>query len=524
MKYDIVIAGGGFAAVYCARTLGKVLGKAEGHRRVALISERNVFTFQPMLAEVVGASLLAQDVVNPLRQFCRGVTVLQGRIHSVHWARRELVLDGGRFTRNHTVNFEHLVLTLGAVTDLSNVPGLAEYGWPMRTVSDALRLRSAIINRLEEANLVEDPAIRARLLTFVVVGGGYTGVETAGQLCALVTESKHLYFNLRNAVPRVILVHGKDQLLAEIGPELGDYARKILERNHVEVRLNTRVIEVTATKAILNDGTTLDAATLVSTIGSAPNPIVLDLCQQIGATAIKGRIQTEPSMRVPGQTHLWAAGDCAAVPWSDKGTLKLSPPTSQFAVRHGRQLALNLLRALKNEPLKPFAYRYLGQLATIGSREAVAEILGFHFRGFIAWWLWRTIYLSKLPGIARKLRVIVDWTMELVFSRDISLVLPPPDEVIRAIHLETDEGLVSIGDQVRAFYYIRRGAIQVTDAAGVIHSLGTGAVIDQNFLNNQEHWPINAVATESSDVIIFRGQALKLLKNELRLIPKAAKS
>ncbi len=520
MKYDVVIAGGGFAAAYCARTLGKILGREEGHRRVALISERNVFTFQPMLAEVVGASLLAQDVVNPLRQFCRGVTVLQGRIHSVDWVRRELALDGGRFTRNHTVNFEHLVLGLGAVTDLSKVPGLAEYGWPMRTVTDALRLRSAIINRLEEANLVEDPVIRARLLTFVVVGGGYTGVETAGQLRALVAESWHLYFNLRNALPRVILVHSQGQLLAEIGPELGAYARRILERNQVEVRLNTRVIEVTAVKAILNDGTAIDAATLVSTIGSAPNPIVLDICKQIGAGAPKGRIETEPSMRVPGQTHLWAAGDCAAVPWSDKGTIKVSPPTSQFAMRHGQQLARNLARALKGEPLKPFSYRYLGQLATIGSREAVAEILGFHFRGFIAWWLWRTIYLSKLPGIARKLRVIVDWTMELIFSRDISLVLPSPDDVLRAIHLEKDETLVAKGDQVRAFFYIRRGTLQITTSKGVIHTLSSGAVIDQQFLEGQEEWPIDAQATESSDVMVFRGQALKLLKNELRLTPK----
>ena len=522
MKYDVVIAGGGFASAYCARTLGKILGTEEGHRRVALISERNVFTFQPMLAEVVGASLLAQDVVNPLRQFCRGVTVLQGRIHSVDWARRELALDGGRFTRNHPVHFEHLVLGLGAVTDLSKVPGLAEYGWPMRTAADALRLRSAIINRLEEANLVEDPVVRARLLTFVVVGGGYTGVETAGQLRALVTESWHLYFNLRASLPRVILVHSQGQLLAEIGPELGAYAQKVLERNQVEVRLNTRVIEGTATKAILNDGTTLDAATLVSTIGSAPNPIVLDICKQIGAAAPKGRIETEPSMRVPGQTHLWAAGDCAAVPWNDKGTVKVSPPTSQFALRHGQQLAHNLIRALKNEPLKPFAYRYLGQLATIGSREAVAEILGFHFRGFIAWWLWRTIYLGKLPGIARKLRVIVDWTMELIFSRDISLVLPPPDEVLRAIHLEKDETLVANGDQIRAFYYVRRGTIQITTARGVVHTLGAGSVIDQNFLDGQEQWPIDALATESSDIIVFRGQALKLLKNELRLAPKSA--
>ena len=519
MKFDVVIAGGGFAAAYCARALGSILGPEEGHRRVAMISERNVFTFQPMLAEVVGSSLHPNDVVNPLRHFCRNVTVLQGRIHAIDWSRRELTVDGGRFTRNQAVHFEHLVLALGAVTDLSKVPGLAEYGWPMRTVADALRLRSAIINRLEEANLIEDPVVRARLMTFVVVGGGYTGVETAGQLNALVTECSHLYFNLRSLRPRVILVHSQDHLLAEIGPELGSYARGVLERNNVEVKLNTRVIEVTATKALLSDGSTLDAATLVSTIGSAPNPLVVDLCRQVGATSLKGRIQTDPCMRVPGQTHLWAAGDCAAVPWNDRGTDRVSPPTSQFALRHGQQLGLNLARALKNQPLRPFAYRYLGQLATIGSREAVAEILGFHFRGFIAWWLWRTIYLGKLPGIARKLRVIIDWTMELIFSRDISLLLPPSEDLLRAIHLEKDEALVSSGDSLRAFYYVRRGSIEITTSDGKKHTLGSGSVINQNFLGEAERWPIDAVATDSSDVIVFRGRALELFRKELRLSP-----
>jgi len=164
MEYDVVIAGGGFAGAYCARALGRALGKSEGERRIALVAERNVLVFQPMLAEVAGSSLSPIDVVNPLRQFCRGVNVLQGTIQRIDWASKTLSLDGGRFTRDHKVGFKHLVLALGSVTDLGSVPGMPEYGWPMKNVSDALRLRAALINRLEEANLVEDPAIRTRLL------------------------------------------------------------------------------------------------------------------------------------------------------------------------------------------------------------------------------------------------------------------------------------------------------------------------------------------------------------------------
>ena len=517
MKFDVVIAGGGFAGAYCAKALGRALGREVGTARVALIAERNVLIFQPMLAEVVGASLSPQDVVNPLRQFCRGVTVLQGRIHAVDTARKELTIDGGRFTRNQVVGYEHLVVALGHVTDLSKVPGMTEYGWPMKTVSDALRLRSALINRLEEANLVDDPAVRARLLTFVVVGGGYTGVETAGQLHALVAESMRLYPRLESSHPRVVLVHSQAQLLAEIGPELGDYARQVLERNEVEVKLNIRVTEVTATRALLSDGTSIEAATLVSTIGNAPNPIVLDLCRQLGIEADRGRIPVTAVLQSERHPTLWSAGDCARVPWNDRGTEKVSPPTAQFAMRQGTQLGQNLARALRGAPLRPFHYRYLGQLATIGSREAVAEVLGFHFRGFIAWWLWRTIYLAKLPGIMRRLRVMIDWTFELVFTRDISLVQPPPEDLMRAIHLEKGEFLFVRDEKPRAFYYLRRGRILLKDAEGQDSVLETGCVIDQGLLGRRETWPCDATAAESSDLIVFRGKAFEMLRKELML-------
>ncbi len=521
MKFDIVIAGGGFAGAYCARTLARTLGAAEGEKRVALIAERNVLVFQPMLAEVAGASLGPADVVNPLRHFCRGVVVLQGTIQAVNWGRRELVVDGGRFTRNHVVGFNHLVLTLGGVTDLSIIPGMREYGWPMRSVTDALRLRAAVINRMEEANLIADPAVRARLLTFVVVGGGYTGVETAGQLHDLVYEAKKFYVNLRQSPLRVVLVHSREHLLLEIGPKLGDYARRVLEERQIEVRLKSRVVEVTANKVLLDDGTSIGGCTVVSTVGNAPNPIVLSVCRQAGTECQKGRIAVEPTMRVPGHDNLWAAGDCAAVPWNDRGEVKVSPPTAQFALRQGVQLGRNLARMLRGQPLQPFRHRYLGQLATIGERHAVAEVMGWHFRGFIAWWMWRTIYLGKLPGIARKLRVVIDWTFDIFFAKDISVVLPPADETVRAIHLETGELLFERASPVRAFFYIRRGEVQVTTSAGVL-MFGAGSILDQALLDETSCWTGEAIATASSDLIAFRGRAFELLRDELRLTPQPA--
>ena len=322
MEFDVVIAGGGFAGAYCARALGKALGREAGEKRVALVAERNVLVFQPMLAEVAGSSLAAVDVVNPLRQFCRGVNVLQGTIQKIDWASKTLTIDGGRFTRDHRVGFGHLVVAMGSVTDLHAIPGMAEYGRPMRDVSDALRLRAAFINRLEEANLVEDPQTRSRLLTFVVIGGGYTGVEMAGQMLDFVRQAHTYYANLRGLGFRVVLVHSGAELLAEIGPELGAYARKILEKRGVEIRLKTRVTAVTASQVILDDGTRIEANTVVTTIGNAPNPVVMDLCAQLGIVAQRGRIPTDSAMRVAGHKDLWAAGDGASVPWNDKGQAK----------------------------------------------------------------------------------------------------------------------------------------------------------------------------------------------------------
>ncbi len=520
MKYDVVIAGGGFAGAYCAKVLGKALGAA-GVKRVALIAERNVLVFHPMLAEVAGAALSPLDVVNPLREFCRNVDVLQGVIQKVDWAQKQLVLDGGRFTRNHVVTFDHLVLTLGSVTDMSRVPGMGDHAWPMKSVADALRLRAALINRLEEANLVEDAELRQRLMTFVVVGGGYTGVETAGQIMDLLHEVRPLYANLKDTRPKVILAHSRAHLLEEIGEKLGDYAQRVLEKRGMEVRLNTRVMEVTAAKVILQDGNFIEAHTVICTVGNAPSPVVLDLVKQLGLANDKGRIEAEPTMRVKGVDKLWASGDCASVPWNDKGEMKIAPPTAQFAMRQGKQLGENIARVLRQgagAELRPFSYRYMGQLATVGEREAVAEVMGMHFSGFIAWWMWRTIYLAKLPGVGRRFRVMVDWTFDLFFARDISLVLPPAEDLLRAIHLETGESLFEAGTKVRAFYFVKRGSVMLETAGEAPRTMSAGEVIDQACATGDGLWRVGAAATESTDVVVIRGRALEMLKTTLKLV------
>jgi len=520
VKFDVVIAGGGFAGAYAARALVKAWGQDAARKRVALIAEQNVLVFQPMLAEVAGSSLSPIDVVNPLREFCAGVTVLQGRVRRIDWQQRELELDGGRFTRDHRVGFGELVLTLGSVTDLSRVPGMAEYGRPLKNVADALRIRASVINRMEEANLVEDPELRRRLLKFVIVGGGYTGVETAGQIHDLIHEVQRFYTRTRREELQVVLVHSRDTLLNDIGPELGNYAGTALQARGLEIRLNTKVVEVTQSRAVLENGESIETHSVISTIGNAPNPVIARLADELGIARDRGRLVVEPTLRIPGVDRLWAAGDCALVPWSDRGAIKTCPPTAQFAQRQGTLLGRNIAAALGGGEPRPFKFYFLGQLASIGAREAVAEVLGFRFRGFIAWWMWRTIYLSKLPSLKRKLRVVADWTFDLVFARDISLVLPPPEEVLRAIHLETDEELFAAGDPCRGVYYVRSGAVVLTTADGATHPYPAGEVIHREALDENGCWKGRAHATESTAIVVFRQLALKLLQEELELRPR----
>ncbi|HEX8310983.1 MAG TPA: FAD-dependent oxidoreductase, partial [Chthoniobacteraceae bacterium] len=381
LSFDVVIAGGGFAGVACAQQLAKEFG-TEGPKRVALISDQNFMVFQPMLAEVVGSSISPRHIVNPIRRLAR-VTVLRGNITDADLGTRQLTLEAGDFAGTVSVSFQHLVLTLGGVVDLSRVPGMPEHAFLMKNVGDALKLRATIIDRFEEANLESDPAERRRLLTFVIVGGGYSGVETAGQINDLGEEILSFYPRLARDEFRVVLIHSQAHLLPEISEALGRYCEDHLLSRSVELMLNTRVTAMTAGRVLLGDGREIESHTVVSTVGNAPHPLLSRLCKAGAFDCAKGRIICDQTLRVVGQQHLWAAGDCAAVPMPAPTTNSptdphtFCPPTAQFATRQGKLLGENIARTLDHarEP-KPFTFTGLGELASIGHRAAVADIMG----------------------------------------------------------------------------------------------------------------------------------------------------
>lgn len=409
-KRRVIIIGGGFGGVTAAQHLERQL---PSEIEIVLISSENHFVFTPMLAEAVGRSISPDHVVVVGRQMVRRTTWLTAQVTDID-LESNLVSYRGAGGESAALTYDHLVLACGSVVNLNMVPGLAAYAYPLKTLGDAIYLGNDLIMRAEEAAVETDPVRRRRLLTVVIIGGGFSGVEVAGEIAEVAEATRRFYPTLKGERARIILLQRGDYLIPELNaPSLSTFACDKLRQAGVEVRLNSSAQEITAAGVRLTSGELIEAATVVSTVGTAPNPLI----EKLGLPLERGRLVTNPDMSVKGTANVWALGDCAIIPNAyDK---RPSPPTAQFAMRQAKQLAANLLRTFKGQPTKPFSFKVLGMLASLGNRRAVAEILGIHISGFIAWVLWRGIYLSKLPSFARKLEVVVDWTWKALFPPNI---------------------------------------------------------------------------------------------------------
>lgn len=504
-RKEIVILGGGFAGVYCAKQLIKRLGKQYTFR-IALISEENYMVFQPMLPEVAGASLPPRHVVSTLRHLCKGIEIFKGKVREINHGERKIVLDAGPFSSDITLPYEHLVLTLGAEINLSRVPGMTEHAYLMSNVGDAMKLRAAIISRFEEANIMKNSALRQSLLQFVVVGGGYSGVETAGQILDLLHSIHRYYHNVDGDDFKVVLVHSRDHLLPTLSKDLGEYAENIMRERGMEIILNTRVKALTAHTVYLDNGRTLETRTVVCTIGNAPHSLVSQICQQEAIPHNRGKMLTESTLRVPNQSFLWAAGDCAEVPMRGGGNC---PATAQFAMRQGRLLGDNLANTLEGAPLRPFNFRGLGELASIGHRTAVANLMGVKLSGFLAWWLWRTIYLMKLPGLDRKLRVMSEWTMDLFFPRDINLLNPRYTRMVKDEYLEPGDILFKPGEPAFSLYIVKEGSMDILDGERLVKRIERGEYFGERALMEDHVWHYTAKANTASQLIALGHEAFR---------------
>jgi NADH dehydrogenase len=450
-KTKIIIAGGGFAGLSAAMYLDKTLAR-RAEAEVTLISRENFILFTPMLHEVAAGDLYPGDIVNPVRRILRHVKFVEAEVQAIDLSARRVRCVGGVTSLELEFEFDHLLLTLGSETNFFDLPGVSEWAVTMKSLFDAAMLRNRVLALLEEATIQKDAVTRRRLLTFVTAGGGFAGAETTGAINDFVRETVRYYPSLNEELIRVVVVHPGDFLLPELGQELGDYAERKLRERKVDVIKGVRVASYDGARVILTDGNTIAASTLIWTAGVKPSPVIAQLpCEKE-----RGRLLVSEFLAVTGVPGLWAAGDCAAVPVFN--TEKFHPPTAQHGLREGLVAAKNIAAVVLDRPLKSFTFTTLGQLATVGRRKGVAMVFGIKFSGFIAWVFWRSVYLMKLPRLPKKLRVMVGWTLDLFFAREIE----------QMITLRDVEALSDLAGRIRA----RTKQARLTSAASVLANSG----------------------------------------------------
>lgn len=452
----IVILGGGFGGVYTGLYLEKLLGRRDDYE-ITLVNKENYFVFQPMLAEVVSGNIGMLDTVSPIRRLLPRTDLHVREVEAIDLESRTITTTPGFRPHTHVIEYDHLVLALGNVTDFRGLRGLPEHAIPFKNLGDALYIRNHVIHTLEEAAIEEhDEALRRQLLTFVVAGGGFSGVEVVAELNDFVREVIKNYRRLDPAEVRFVLLQSSERILPEVDEKLALFAQRILAKRGVEILFNTRLQAATGDEAVLSDGTRIPTKTLISTVPSSPHPLIdaLDLPKDQ-----RGRIKTNAMLAVEGASNVWAVGDCAFVPMADGSP---SAPTAQFAIRQAKTAARNIVAALRGSgERREFQFKELGKLGALGRRSAVAQVFGINFSGFLAWWMWRTIYLMKLPGWGRRLQVAVSWTLDLFLPAELVQLQLQHSKGITHEHFEPGQEIFRQGDLGDRIYIIARGEAEV---------------------------------------------------------------
>jgi NADH dehydrogenase len=412
LRNRVLILGGGFGGLYAAMELERLLPR-KSYVEITLVNRENFFLFTPMLHEVAASDLDITHIVNPIRKLLRRTKFFHGEVQAIDLHEKRVRVVHGPERHLHEIEYEQLVIALGSTTNFYGISGLKERALTMKSLGDAIHLRNRLIDLLEEADFECAMGIRKDLLTVAVAGGGFAGVETIAAINDFLRDAVKSYPHLNGSLVRVILVHPGPILLPELGEGLGSYAKKKLAERNVDVRLNTKVVGLTENGVQFSDGGSVECKTLIWTAGVSANPLL----ESLPCPKDHGRLVVNEFLEVQGCDGVWALGDCASIP--NKKTGQPYPPTAQHAIREGRTVAGNILAMIRGEKKKAFAFSTIGLLAAIGRRTGVANISGINFSGFIAWFLWRTIYLSKLPRFEKKARVALDWTLDLLFAKDL---------------------------------------------------------------------------------------------------------
>ena len=407
----ILILGGGFGGTYTARHLDR-LWRGSSEVEISLVSRDNYFVMTPLLFEAGSGVLEPRHAVNPIRPLLGAARFIEAEVERVDLDRRAVTVRPTGSAEEYELSYDHLVLALGGVTNMGLVPG-SENALTFKTLGDAIYLRNQVIQLFELADVERDPKRKQAQLTFVVVGGGLVGVELMGEINTFVRSVSNLYKHVEASEIRFEMIEAGPKIAPEFDDKLAEYSAGVLQARGVRIRTNTRVKAIHSDSVELPDGETIAARTIIVATGVAPSPLVAELPVERDR---KGRVKTDSAMRVPARPNVWALGDCALIP-DPSG--KPYPPLAQHALREASQLAENISAALRNQEPKPFVYSSKGTLAAHGHFKGAGKVYGINIHGFLAWWVWRTYYLMRMPHWSRRLRVVIDWTIALFFRNDV---------------------------------------------------------------------------------------------------------
>jgi NADH dehydrogenase len=421
-----------------------------------------------MLPEVISGSIGLTDVVSPIRRLCPRTRLVMREVEAIDLDARKVIVSPGFRPVQTVLSYDYLVIALGSLTNFYGMPGMIENAMPFRTLADALAVRNHLIHALEEADCEDDPELRRKLLTFVVGGGGFSGVEAIAELNDFIHEVKGNYTRLRNEEARCVLVQSGDRILPEMAEPLAIFAQKLLRKRGVEIILGDRLRAATSERAILKSGKEIPCKTIISTVPSAMPPVL----EKLACKKDKGKLAVDTGLALEGYANqVWALGDCAAVKTAGG---KAAPPTAQHATREAVTAARNIAAAIRGGAASAFAFEGLGTLGSLGHGSAVAQIFGLKISGIVAWVLWRTIYLMKMPGLNRKVRVSMDWFIRLLFAPDLAQLKATNDNGIRNQHFEPGDIVFNQGDLGDNVYVIRTGECEVTRDGAQLAVLATG--------------------------------------------------
>ena len=511
MVHRVLILGGGFAGLYAARNLQRLMGKKAA---IEVVNRENYFVFQPLLPEVAGGAISAVNAVSPLRFLTREIFIRKAEVDSINPEAQTVTVFQGVQRRPTVLEYDHLIIALGSGSDLSRTIGLSEHAFTMKTLSDARRLRAHVIERLEHADITRLPEVKKGALTFTVIGGGFSGIETVGEIKELIDRSLRYYPNINASEIRVVVLEFADRILNEMPESLAAYAQNKLNQRGIEVQLGVGVAEATGTQLVTTTGEVIDTRTIVATIGNTPAPVVA----KMPLTLEQGRILVRRDFRADGFENIWAIGDCALIPMTETASDRedFAPPTAQFAVREAKHLAQNVVAALQNRSLKNFHYSSKGSLASLGAGRGVAEVYGIKLTGRLAWLLWRVYYISFLPGMQTRISVLWNWLMDGFSPRSVVQINSEKPQDARYVLYRAGDRIYENGARSDGFYTIASGSVEIT---GIDPKTGeetsrvliAGDHFGERLLIGATRRIATAVAIEDTKVLVLtRDEFLKL--------------